>query len=329
MLTPVEGYRRDAEYNIPWYKEMDMPLDEFDRKILEELEKNARLTVQQLAGKVGMKRTTVGYRLDKLISGGVLNFACIASANILEYQIHLGVGVNVFPGKTDAVAKRLAALPAVKVVSIVAGRYGIFAWALLKDRRDLTRFVSKDLGQIQDISTVETMLAFNWVRESWRHFNPRIEKPVEDVQYNLSELDMAIIKSLQHAPRQTVTDLARSSGCSKPVAKEHLENLMNIGIIRFVSIIDPAAMGYEIEVVILIKSPPDRVYAVADEVSMQNIGRHVSLITGNWQVFVAAQFRDSMHMHNYLSETLSAIPGVTDFEIIHIMKTFKFLMDTE
>lgn len=304
-----------------------MPLDNFDYKILEELEGNARLTVQQLAEKVGMKRTTVGYRLDKLISGGVLSFACIANADILEYQIHLLIGVNVSPGKTDAVARRLAALPAVKVVSLVAGRYGIFAWALLKDGRDLTHFVSKALGQIQDITAVETMLAFNWIRESWKYFNPQIEKAAANVQYDLSELDKTIIRSLQQAPRQTITDLARSSGCSKPVAKERLENLMNIGIIRFVSIVDPAAMGFELEVVLLIKSPPDLVHAVADALSMENIGRHVSLITGNWQVFVAAQFRDSMHMHTYLSETLAANPGVTDFEVIQIMKTIKFSMN--
>jgi DNA-binding Lrp family transcriptional regulator len=315
-----------AEYGIIRCGEMQMPLDELDCSILEELEDDARLAVQKLARKLGMKRTTVGYRLNKLISSGVLSFACIANAEILGYQIPLGVGIHVSPGKTDAVARRLAALPDVKVVNLVAGRYGIFAWALLKDRRDLTRFVSQDLGQIRDITAVETMLAFDWVRESWRYFRPQPEKPFEDVEYQPSDLDLAIIRSLQQDPRQTITDLARSSGCSKPVAKDRLESLMNSGVIRLVSIVDPAALGYEMEVMILIKSTPERAYAVADELSKQNIARHVSLTTGNWQVFVAAQFRDSTHMHEYLSETLAGAPGVTDFEVIQIMKTLKFSM---
>ena len=101
---------------------------------------------------------------------------------------------------------------------------------------------------------------------------------------------------------------------------------MNSGIIRIVSIVDPATLGYEIEVLILIKSTPDQAHAVADELSIRNIARHVSLTTGNWQVFVAAQFRDSTHMHEYLSETLAAAPGVADFEVIQIMKTLKFSM---
>jgi DNA-binding Lrp family transcriptional regulator len=187
-------------------------------------------------------------------------------------------------------------------------------------------FNSQDLGQIRDITAVETMLAFDWVRESWRHFNPQPEKAVEDVEYQPSDLDLAIIRSLQQDPRQTITDLARSSGCSKPVAKERLESLMSSGIIRLVSIVDPAARGYELEVMILAKSTPERAYTVADELSRQSIARHVSLTTGNWQVFAAAQFRDTAHMHEYLSETLAAAPGVTDFEVIHIMKTLKFSM---
>jgi DNA-binding Lrp family transcriptional regulator len=302
-----------------------MPLDELDCGILEELEDDVRLTVQELARKLGMKRTTVGYRLNRLLSSGVLGFACIADAAVLGYQIPLGIGINVSPGQTDAVARRLAALPDVKVVNLVAGRYSVFAWALLKDRRDLTHFVSQDLGQIRDITAVETMLAFDWVRESWRYFKPQPERPLEDAGYQPSDLDLAIIRSLQQDPRQTITDLARSSGCSKPVARERLDSLMSSGVIRLVSIVDPAALGYELEVMILIKSTPERAYAVADELSMQNIARHVSLTTGNWQVFFAAQFRDNTHMHQYLSETLAA-SGVTDFEVIQITKTLKFSM---
>ncbi len=302
-----------------------MKLDKYDLKILEELENDARLSIQELARKTGIKRTTLMYRFNKLISGGTLNFACITNIEALKYHLALGIGISVAPGKKDDVAGKIAALPAVKVVNIVSGRYEIFAWALLKDHRELTEFISKDLGRIQGISEFETILTFNWIRESWRYFKPRLETATV-INYELSDLDLTIIRSLQQDPRQSISSLALSSGCSKPAVRTHLENLIKSGIIHLVSVVNPASLGYMIEAVVLIKSTPERVSAVANDLAMQNFIRHASFITGNWQIVAVAHFRDSMQMHEYLSNNLAGIPGVTEYDVFPILKTLKFEM---
>lgn len=303
-----------------------MKLDDLDLKILEELEDDARLSMQELARKTGIKRTTLMYRFHKLISSGTLNFACIVNNEVLECQFPIGIGISVAPGKMEDVARGIAALPAVKVVNIVSGRYEIFAWALLKDRKELTKFISQDLGQIRGLSEFETILTFNWIRESWRYFKPRLET-AEAIKYELSELDVTVIGSLQQDPRQSISALALSSGCSKPVVKTRLENLTKSGVIHIVSVVNQASLGFQIEVMILIKSTPERVSAVAKELSMQNFIRHVSLVTGNWQILAIAQFSDNVRMQGYLSNTLAAIPGVTDYDVTPIHKTLKFEMN--
>lgn len=300
-----------------------MMLDEFDQKILKELENDARLPVQEIARKVGMKRTTAGYRLNKLLSSGVLNFACIANIDILEYQIPIGIGINVLPGKTEEVANQLAKLTAIKVVNLVAGRYAIFAWCLLKDKRELNYFFEEDLGKIQDITSIEMIFSFRWIRESWRYFTPLPDTNNKPTNYTLTNLDLDIIRSLQEDPRQNITNLAKSSGCSRPVAKEHLNALIENNVIRLVSMVNPAVLGYQIEAMILIKSTPNQALVVADQLSMFNFVRHVSLITGNWQVFISAQFWNSEHMHKFLAETLASYPGIMDFEVLQITKTLK------
>lgn len=303
-----------------------MKLDKFDLIILEELEDDARLSIQELARKTGMKRTTLMYRFNKLISSGTLSFACVANNDVLEYQFPIGIGISVTPGKTEDVARGIVALPDVKVVNIVSGRYEIFAWALLKDHKELTRFISKDLAQIQGISEFETILTFNWIRESWRYFKPRLETS-EVINYELCDLDLTIIRSLQQDPRQSISALALSSGCSKPVVKTRLENLIKLGIIHLVSIVNHASLGYQLEVIALIKSTPERVSSVANDLSMQNLIRHASFITGNWQILAIAQFSDSVRMQEYLSNTLAAIPGVTEYDVSPILKTLKFEMN--
>jgi DNA-binding Lrp family transcriptional regulator len=303
-----------------------MELDEFDLKILGELEDDARLSIQELSRKTGVKRTTLRYRVNKLISSGTLDFACIANIEALEYQIPICIGISVVPGRTEVVASEIASLPAVKVVNIVSGHYEIFAWALLKDHQELTQFISEDLGQIQGISAIETIIAFNWIRESWRYFNPKAETNITP-DFEPSELDLTIIRTLQQFPRQSISSLALSSGCSKPVAKARLENLIKAGIIRLVSIVNPAALGYQIEAVIMAKSSPGRVFDLAKELSMKNFIRYVSLTTGNWQILAIAQFRDSAQMQDYLTNTLAAMPGVTDYTVTPVLKTVKFTMN--
>jgi Lrp/AsnC family transcriptional regulator for asnA, asnC and gidA len=301
-----------------------MSLDKLDLMLMEELENDASQPVRALARKLGMKRTTVAYHLNRLRAERILTIACVCNPELLGYQFLLVIGINVSSGKADAVASQLVPLPEVKVVSLAAGRYSIMAWALLRDRSALAHFVSEYLAKISDITAVEMIHSYQWVRDSWRYFKPQIGTLRRYPRDNPSDLDLSIAKAMELDPRQTITKLARTVGCSKSVAKTSLEKLLNDGIIRVVSIIDPAALGYDVGVVILIKTTPDKVYAVANELSMQHTARHVSLITGQWQIFVAAQFLDSGHMHNFLSETLTSIPGVMEFEVVHLVKTLKF-----
>ncbi len=303
-----------------------MLLDEIDFKILEELENNARLPVQQIARNVGMKRTTTGYRLNKLLSNGILKFACIANVEVVEYQIPLGIGINVSPGKITSVAEQLVHLSEVKVLSLVAGRYVIFAWCLLKDRSDLNRFLQEGLGRVEDIISIETVFAYTWLRDSWRYFTSPSESPTEPSRTRLTDLDLSLIRALQEDPRQNVTSLAGASGCSTPVAKERLNALLENRTIQIVSIIDPSALGYHIEAMILVKTPPSQAYAIANQLSKCKFVRHVSLTTGNWQIFVSAQFRDAKHLHEFLTETLVVDTGVMEFKVLETLKTLKFSM---
>jgi DNA-binding Lrp family transcriptional regulator len=301
-----------------------MLLDKTDLMLMEELEDDARQPVRALARKLGVNRETVRYRLNRLTAERILNIACIGNPELLGYQFQLLIGINVSLGKTDAVANQFVAMPDVRAVSLAAGPYSILAWVLLRDRLALEHFVVENLTGISDIADIEIMHSYKWVKETWRYLKPQTETVRRYPQDNPSDLDLSIVKAMQLDPRQTITKLARTVGCSKSVARMRLEKLLDEGIIRVVSIIDGTALGYNLGVGILIKAKPDKVYAVANELAMQNIVRHVSLVTGQWQIFVWAQFQDSGQMYSFLSEKLTNIPGIIQFEVVHLGKTLKY-----
>lgn len=301
-----------------------MQPDNLDLMIMEELKEDVRQPVHALAKKLGMKRTTVTYRLNRLRSEGILRIACVGDPELLGYQFLLLVGMNVTPGKVNNVVNELAPLPAISVVALTAGRYNVLAWALLRDRLSLANLVSEYLTKIPYVLSLDLMHSFQWIRDDLNYFKSQTDDNRKPPKNSPNDKDLAIVRAMEIDPRQTVAALAKTVSCSRSVAKRRLDKLLSDGIIRFVSVVDPKGLKYEIWVVMLVKSQPDKQYAVAKELSMQSTSTHVSLITGQWQIYVAARFNNNEQMYNFMSNTLSSTPGVLEFEVIHLLEIPKY-----
>lgn len=301
-----------------------MSIDKLDRSLIEELVGDPRQTVQDLADKLSMKRTTVRFRLNRLREEGTLKIACVVNAELMGYEFLVFLGINVSPGKTVSAANQLASLPDVRIISLTAGNYNIRAWALFRDRSAFAHFISKELSVMTDITALEVMHSIQWFKNTWGYFKPNIQSSSPCRQVLPGDLDMEIIKALQQDPRQSITSLSRAVGCTKSAAKMRLDKLTGDGIINFVVIINPKGLGYDVNIMMLVKCNPVRIQAVAEELARQQRVTYVSLVTGRWQILVGAQFEDNSDLYNFLLETASSIPDITETEVIHVMKTVKY-----
>jgi len=301
-----------------------MLLDKLDLMIMEELEDDARQPVDALARKLGAKRTTTLRRLNRLMDEGVMKTACIVRPEFLGFQFVIVLAITVHPGKATTVANQLADLPNVNVVFLTTGRYAVLAGVILRDRAALTHFVLESLSAISDIITTDIIYSYQWVKLTYKYFKPHVESSSNNTWENPSDLDLSIIKAMQADPRQTLTKLAQTVGCRTSVARKRLDLLVNQGAITFTIIVDPTALGYNIGVMVLVKVKQDHVSAVANELAKQNIARHVSLITGQWQIIIMAQFPDSRHMNHFLSKELPLVSGVIEYEVVQLVRTRKY-----
>lgn len=311
-------------FDINREQSSSLSLDELDLQIIEQLKADARQSVRAIARVLGRNRETVRYRLNRLISEDILRVLCVTKYERLGYQFMLIIGIRVRPGCIESVAQELADLPGVIDVSLTGSRYNLMVWALFRDRKELVHFVSKHLAGISNIMSTEIMHSFHTVKDFWLVQTHSMERMNNSSQEPLSNLDLSIIKALQQNPRQTITELASSIGCSRLVARTRLEELVREGIIGFLPIVNTTVRGYSNWVVLLIKAEPDKVNAVVDELSAQDTTWHVSLVTGQWQVYAVALFRDSRQVNDFIAETLSSIPGVTEFEVIPLGRPVKY-----
>ena len=304
-----------------------MLVDELDLLLMKELETDARQGINVLAEKLGAKRTTVAYRLKRLIDRRIITIAAIANRESLGYGWLYVIGMNVSPARTAAIAERLVPMQSIKTVFLTTGRFDIVTWALFRNRSELLSFLS-DLGKISDVVNIDTILSFQLVKKTWKYFTPQPDIPEiaadEGAQNGLSELEVTIIKELELAPSQTMKELAGKVGGNRAAVTRRFQELTATGAIAFVSIVDPKALGYNIQTFLLVKVKPDEIQSVASELAHLDMLRHISLITGDCQIIVSAVFKDIPQMYEFLNNTLSRIPGIVRYHTIPVVKTVKY-----
>ena len=130
----------------------------------------------------------------------------------------------------------------------------------------------------------------------------------------MDNLDIKIISLLQQEGRATNTQVARQVGVSEETVRRRLKRLIQEEYIRVVAQPDPAKLGYELEVLIGLKTGADKVDQVAESIAQLDEVNWVSVTTGSFDVFAWATLRSSQVLGDFLRERMGVIPGVRKME---------------
>ena len=302
--------------------EKTLDLDDLDLRLIKLLESDPRSTQAGLAANLGISRPTIGSMLQKLIDSHVIRTVCLADHVALGYTDSVVFGINTMPGSILTVADELSSLAQIHYVAVCTGPFDIMAWGLFEGPSAILEFIAEGLGKIQGLSRFETVTcqevkispALLSENEGYR---PR-EKPA-----SLDELDMALIGTLQRDSRQTAADLAQILGTSKPTVLRRMKRLHDEGVIRFVTMVDPMALGYKLVVSTGLKVYPDKIKDVAEAVGSHRTVHSVALCTGRYDVLAWMTFRDRREMMEMLLGQLGKIPGIRSMETVTSLKTLK------
>ncbi|MDM8000573.1 MAG: Lrp/AsnC family transcriptional regulator [Dehalococcoidia bacterium] len=302
--------------------ERRIELKDLDLRLIKLLESDPRSTQSGLAAKLGISRPTVGSVMQKLTESHVIRTVCLADHIALGYTDSVVFGINTMPGRLRGVSDELASFAPIHYVAICAGPFDVMAWGLFKGREEILDFITGGLGRVKGLSRFETIMcqevkispAYLSDSEGYRP----AEKPV-----SLDQLDMALIGSLQRDSRQTAADLAASLGTSKPTVLRRMKRLHDEGVIRLMTMVDPAALGYKVVISTGLKVTPDRIKEVAEGVGSHRNVHSVALCTGRYDVLAWMTFRDRREMMDVLSGELGKIRGIRSMETVTSLKILK------
>ena len=114
--------------------------------------------MHELAKRVGVSEATARRKLRRLTSDGVVHITGVVDPFEVGLESPAFVGVEVARDRLDAVARELAAHPAVRYVAAATGTFHLVVEVMAATNQDLARLLMDDFMAIDGVVDTETSL---------------------------------------------------------------------------------------------------------------------------------------------------------------------------
>ena len=146
------------------------PLDEVDRLIVEELQRDGRMTNAELADRVGIAASTCVARARSLVSRGIITgFTATVDPAVLGRTLQVLVSVTIRSGARQRIAEfsnELRGLPEVLQLFFLGGVEDFIIHLAARDSDHVRDFVMEHLSAHPAVSSTRTSIVFS------HHQNP-------------------------------------------------------------------------------------------------------------------------------------------------------------
>jgi Lrp/AsnC family transcriptional regulator for asnA, asnC and gidA len=143
-------------------------IDDLDKEILKMFAKNSRLSIRELARRLGVPHTTVRERVRRLEKDGIIQgYTVRIDYKRLGYMVTALILANVIGRRIVDVEEWLSSQPNVLAVYDITGEYDIALLASFRDIDELDSFV-KEVLKNPWIKQTRTSIVFRKVKE-WPH----------------------------------------------------------------------------------------------------------------------------------------------------------------
>ena len=142
-----------------------MRLEETDKKILNIIVENSRLSLRQIAQKAGVSVATVMHHIKNLEKEGVIRkYTAKLDYEKMGYDVEVMIEIRVSKGRLLDVEKKIAMDPNVFAVYDVTGAFDALVLARFPTRRKMDNFLKK-IQTYEFVERTETRLILRTMKE--------------------------------------------------------------------------------------------------------------------------------------------------------------------
>ncbi len=139
----------------------------------------------------------------------------------------------------------------------------------------------------------------------------------------MDEIDRAILQMLQEDGRAPFTQIAKKVGLSETAIRSRYKNLMEQGVVRTVSIVDPYSLDFQAPALINIAVEPGRIEAVARQVAELPETAYLVVTLGPFDLLAEVYCRNLKHLTELVTHRIQTIAGVRNTETSMVAQVYK------
>jgi len=153
-------------------------LDQFDRKILEALAQEGRLSITDLAARVGLSKTPCQIRFRRLIDEGYIEgFKAVLNPSKMQLDHIAFVEVKLSNTREDALKSFNDAVKKIREVEechMIAGRFDYLLKIRTRDIGKYRRVLGERISTLPHVASTSTNVAMETVKEGWDKFGANL-----------------------------------------------------------------------------------------------------------------------------------------------------------
>ncbi|MDI3470093.1 MAG: Transcriptional regulator, AsnC family [Pseudolabrys sp.] len=144
------------------------PLDDTDRKILALLQDDGRISLADLAGKVGLSPSPCLRRMRNLEKAGVIaRYVAVLDQQAVGLPVSVFISIKLASQKQDALdrfAKTIARWPEVLECYLMTGPRDYWLRVVVPDLAAYERFLKQKLTRVDGVASIESSFALEQVK---------------------------------------------------------------------------------------------------------------------------------------------------------------------
>ncbi len=149
--------------------------DQLDRRIIRELQRNARESTSNIAARLNVARSTVHERISRMEADGTIaGYSVVLSKNPNEENVQILMLLEIRQQETRKILQRLSNYTEIRVCMSINGEYDLFLSAEAPRIEDLDVFVD-EVAEIPGILRTNTFVVFG------RKFDRRYKDTVQRI----------------------------------------------------------------------------------------------------------------------------------------------------
>lgn len=133
------------------------PLDPVNKVIIEQLQRDGRMSYAAISKVVGLSEAAVRSRVQRLIDAGVMQVIAVTNPVEMGFARQAMVGIKV-TGPPEPIADALESLSEVDYVVITAGSFDILAEVVCESDAHLRALISSNIRSMPGVLTTETFM---------------------------------------------------------------------------------------------------------------------------------------------------------------------------